>query len=31
MDLARTEIDALRALPEGEHPECPQCGCFIVL
>jgi predicted nucleic acid-binding Zn-ribbon protein len=31
MDLARTEIDALRALPEGEYPECPQCGCFIVL
>lgn len=31
MDLARTELDALRALPEGEYPECPQCGCFIVL
>ena len=31
MDLARTEIDALHSLPEGEHPECPQCGCFIVL
>lgn len=31
MDLARTEIDALRALPAEEHPECPQCGCFIVL
>ena len=31
MDLARTEIDALRSLPEGEHPECLQCGCFIVL
>ena len=31
MDLARTELDALHALAEGEHPECPQCGCFIVL
>ena len=31
MDLARTELDALYALPEGEYPECPQCGCFIVL
>jgi predicted nucleic acid-binding Zn-ribbon protein len=31
MDLARTELDALRALPPGEYPECPQCGCFIVL
>ena len=31
MDLARTELDALRALPSEEYPECPQCGCFIVL
>jgi len=31
LDLSTTEIAALRSLGEGEHPECPHCGCFIVI
>ncbi|MFM9112548.1 MAG: zinc ribbon domain-containing protein [Actinomycetota bacterium] len=31
LDLSTTEIAALRSLGENEHPECPHCGCFIVI
>ena len=29
LDLARADLDALRALPDGEVGECPQCGRFL--
>lgn len=29
LDIARADIDALRALPPGELGECPQCGRFL--
>ncbi len=30
LDIARADIDRLRALPAGEPGECPQCGRFLV-
>jgi predicted nucleic acid-binding Zn-ribbon protein len=30
LDIARADIDRLRALPPGEPGECPQCGRFLV-
>jgi len=29
LDLARADLDALRALPPGEVGECPQCGRYL--
>lgn len=31
LDLSQAERDELRRLPEGENPECPHCGCLLVL
>ncbi|MFT3854935.1 MAG: C4-type zinc ribbon domain-containing protein [Ilumatobacteraceae bacterium] len=31
LDLARADLDALRALPPGEVGECPQCGRFLAI
>lgn len=30
LDVSARELQALRALPEGELPECPNCGCILV-
>lgn len=30
LDLSRVEIEALRAVPPGEVPECPQCARILV-
>jgi hypothetical protein len=30
LDLSRVEIEALRAVPDSEFPECPQCARIIV-
>lgn len=30
LDLSRVEIEALRAVPQGEVPECPQCARILV-
>jgi len=30
LDLSRVEIEAVRALPSGEIPECPQCARILV-
>ena len=31
LDLSQAERDELRRLPEGDDPECPHCGCLLVL
>jgi len=31
LDLARADLDALRALPDGEVGECPQCGRYLMV
>lgn len=31
LDVARADLDALRALPAGEVGECPQCGRFLLV
>ncbi len=31
LDLSQTERDDLRRLAEDEIPECPHCGCILVL
>ena len=31
LDLSRLEIEALRAVPQDELPECPQCARILVL
>jgi predicted nucleic acid-binding Zn-ribbon protein len=31
LDVSARELQALRALPEGDLPECPSCGCILVL
>jgi len=31
LDLARADLDALRALPDGDVGECPQCGRYLMV
>lgn len=31
LDISRGELDAMKALPQDEFPECPNCGCFLVI
>lgn len=31
LDIARGELDAMKALPTDEFPECPNCGCYLVI
>jgi predicted nucleic acid-binding Zn-ribbon protein len=31
LDLSQVEKEGLRRLPEDEIPECPHCGCMLVL
>lgn len=31
LDIARGELDAMRKLPTDEFPECPNCGCYLVI
>ena len=30
LDISQGEINAMRAMPESDFPECPHCGSFIV-
>lgn len=31
LDMARGELDAMKKLPADEFPECPNCGCYLVI
>lgn len=31
LDISRGELDAMKALPADEFPECPNCGCYLVI
>ena len=31
LDIARGELDAMKKLPPDEFPECPNCGCYLVI
>lgn len=31
LDIARGELDAMKKLPADEFPECPNCGCYLVI
>ena len=31
LDVARADLDSLRALPAGEIGECPLCGRYLVV
>ena len=31
LDIARGELDAMKKLPAEEFPECPNCGCYLVI
>jgi hypothetical protein len=31
LDIARGELDAMKKLPASEFPECPNCGCYLVI
>lgn len=31
LDLSRGERDTMKALPADEFPECPNCGCYLVI
>jgi hypothetical protein len=31
LDISRGERDAMKALPADEFPECPNCGCYLVI
>lgn len=31
LDIARGELDTLKKLPVDEFPECPNCGCYLVI
>lgn len=31
LDIARGELDTMKKLPADEFPECPNCGCYLVI
>jgi len=31
LDISRGELDAMRILSADEFPECPNCGCYLVI
>ncbi|MFA5775048.1 MAG: hypothetical protein WC864_06705 [Ilumatobacteraceae bacterium] len=31
LDISKGELDAMKKLPADEFPECPNCGCYLVI